>query len=224
MNGIKFDKTNRKGTIIAFLGITLLVFLILVSIVGAAEDSYSWVGKGKDLEKLGQYNEAIKVYDKALELNPDNLAAETDKGDALAHLGKYDEAIAVYNKVIKINPINAESLYGRGVALDKLNKPDEAMKSFDEITKSQPLNSLGWLGKGHLLCISGKYDEAVEAYGKAIMFKADISTQQYSDAFSGTGVALDKLNKHEAATKAFDSALQMDPHNSIALKHKNGFI
>ncbi len=45
------------------------------------------------LSGQGKYDEAIKTFDKAIELNPEDADAWYNKGLVLYHQGKYDEAI-----------------------------------------------------------------------------------------------------------------------------------
>ena len=65
------------------------------------------------LVKLGKSDEAIKAYDKAIEINPHNSDAWYNKGIALYNLNKSDEAIKAYDKAIEINPQDSKALKQR---------------------------------------------------------------------------------------------------------------
>ena len=80
----------------------------------------------------GRYDEAIKADEKAIEINPENSTAWTNKGFALYSLNKYDEALAAYDKAIEINPRNEAAWYFKGDVLYKLNKSDKAGKAWDK--------------------------------------------------------------------------------------------
>lgn len=60
--------------------------------------------KGIKYFKQGDYINAIKEWDKAIELKPDYLFALNNKGYALFKLEKYKEAIIYFDKLKKINP------------------------------------------------------------------------------------------------------------------------
>ena len=62
------------------------------------------LNKEIDLILLGKYEEAIEYVDKALEINPRDVASLTNKGTALDKLGSYEEAIECYDKALEINP------------------------------------------------------------------------------------------------------------------------
>ena len=47
----------------------------------------------------GHYNEAIRDYEKAIELDPRYALTWNNKGKALFDQGKYDEAIQAYEKL-----------------------------------------------------------------------------------------------------------------------------
>jgi tetratricopeptide (TPR) repeat protein len=87
------DKANRKHTIITALGTIALAFLMLVSIAGAAQSTNVWFHKGNELMSSEKYNEAIKAYNKAIEINPRDSDAWYNEGLALDHLNRSDEAI-----------------------------------------------------------------------------------------------------------------------------------
>ena len=58
--------------------------------------------KGTVLGNSGKSDEAIKAYDKAIELNPWDFAAWNGKERALDQLNKHEEAIKAYEKAKEI--------------------------------------------------------------------------------------------------------------------------
>ena len=61
----------------------------------------AWYFKGIALSDLERYDEAIRCYDKALEINPENLNSLYGKRRALINLGRYDEAKSCDDNVLK---------------------------------------------------------------------------------------------------------------------------
>ena len=58
----------------------MLASLMLVSIVGAAQSSTAaWIKQGNELMNSEKYNEAIKAYEKAIEINPNDSDAWYNK-------------------------------------------------------------------------------------------------------------------------------------------------
>ena len=97
------------------------------------------INKGEDLYNLGNYDEAIKYYDKALSIDPNNIQALYSKGLAIYNWDKY-EAIKYYDKALSIDPNNTHALYSKGLALDSLGDRDEAIKYYDKALFIDPNN------------------------------------------------------------------------------------
>ena len=93
MKILTYNKASRKHIITMVLGITTLVLLMLVSIASAVQSTNVWVHKGSELMSSEKYSDAIKAYDKAIEINPQDSDAWTNKGNALTNLNKSNEAI-----------------------------------------------------------------------------------------------------------------------------------
>ena len=98
-------------------------------------DAWGWRNKGGALYALGKYDEAIKCYDKAIEIDPNNPVVWNNKGLALNSLGKYDEAITSYDKAIERDPNDADAWNNKGLALNSLDNNDEAKKCYDRSTE-----------------------------------------------------------------------------------------
>ena len=66
------------------------------------DNSDAWQEKGFVLSLLGRYKEAIKCFDKALELNPKiPQLILINKGNSLINLGNNKEAILCFNSALK---------------------------------------------------------------------------------------------------------------------------
>lgn len=72
--------------------------------------------RGTSKNKLGRYKEAIKDYDKAVDLAPRDTNAFNNRGSAKDKLGQHKEAISDFNRAIEINPNDADYYYNRGNA------------------------------------------------------------------------------------------------------------
>ena len=84
------------------------------------------------------YENAIKSFNNAIELNSNFPQAYYDKGCCLFTLGKYDEAIKNFNATLSINPEYTDALHNRGVALNRLGRYSEAVDSFNKVLAINP--------------------------------------------------------------------------------------
>jgi len=103
-------------------------------------ESYEFQGQGFALANLGRYEEAIKFYDKALEINPEGTYTLIYKGEALNYLGKHREAIECFDKVLKIDPENVDAITKKNTALENLKKHEPSTEI--HITTRQEIESL----------------------------------------------------------------------------------
>lgn len=102
------------------------------------EDGNTWILVGVLLEQSGKHEKAIEAFDKALKINPLNVAAWTNKGASLTDLGRYLEAIECFDAVLEINSKNKAAWNNKGLAFARLKRYKEAIKCYDEALKINP--------------------------------------------------------------------------------------
>ena len=81
--------------------------------------------QGNVLFNLGRDEESLVCYDKALEIDPNNVNAWNNKGDALFDLGRYEESLVCYDKALEIDPNNVDVWGSKGDALGRLGRYEE---------------------------------------------------------------------------------------------------
>ena len=67
--------------------------------------------KGNEHIYKKEYSEAIRRYDKAIEIDPNNASEWTNKGAALAKIGKHNGAIEYFDKAFFVNPTRLKKLF-----------------------------------------------------------------------------------------------------------------
>lgn len=100
--------------------------------------------------KEKNFNEAVDLINKSINLNSKNYAAFNNLGSCYASLKKNDEALINYNKAIKLKPDYAEAYNNRGVVLKSLGRIDEAIESYNKAIElnpnyADPINNLGFI-------------------------------------------------------------------------------
>jgi ribosomal protein L40E len=79
---------------------------------------------------------AIDAYEKALEINPDNLDVRTDMGIALM----YDptraiRAIQETTKVLEMDSLHVQANFNRGIMLRQISRMDQAVAQFEKVKR-----------------------------------------------------------------------------------------
>ncbi|MBF0358577.1 MAG: tetratricopeptide repeat protein [Magnetococcales bacterium] len=170
--------------------------------------------KAVEFHQSGKFQEAIICYQKALELNPENLSALSNFGAALQAAGRVDEAVAVYQKAITINPGFVEDHYNLGSAFHEQGLLEEAIASYQKAISIDPDVAEVHSNLGNTLRELGRLDRAVASYQKAIAINPG-----FQKAHANLGVALLEMKKLTEAAKCCQKAIAINPDYAEA--HSN---
>jgi tetratricopeptide (TPR) repeat protein len=86
----------------------------------------------------GDVQQAIQLYEKLIEIEPDSVPARTNLGVALAHVGRYRDAIAQYEEALKRAPdspvvrLNLALAWYKQAEFDKASAELERVRRIDE--------------------------------------------------------------------------------------------
>lgn len=220
----EFEKAVHQGDSLALINISMSyrIFDYIQEADSAKEiafklqDAETLYNQGCILSRQGEYEKAIKSFDKAIELNPELAEAWNNKGAALNSLGNNpNDAIKSLDKAIEIDPQYAEAWSNKGNALMKLGKLHEAVKSYDRAIKINPQNATSWYNKGTALYELNDQIEAVKSFDKTIEVNP-----QYAKAWTNRGNALEKLGKLNEAIESYNRAIKIDPQLAEAWNSK----
>ncbi|HYR45176.1 MAG TPA: tetratricopeptide repeat protein [Terriglobia bacterium] len=85
------------------------------------------------------YDDAINLYKKALEVRPDALSVRTDMGTAMFYMKRFDDAIATFKDTLRASPNDAQTLFNLGVAmLHGKNDPQGAVQYWEKFVETNP--------------------------------------------------------------------------------------
>lgn len=90
-----------------------------------------WVRKGDSLIEEDRFEEAVKCFDCALELEPQNPQVWFVRGRALSAATREQEALACYEKALAIDPDYLLAWAGKARTLRSLGKKEEAVVCLD---------------------------------------------------------------------------------------------
>ena len=87
---------------------------------------------------LGEYKQAIAVYDDILETYPDNISTLRMKGIIQGNLQIHDDSLKQFFKVLQTKPNDVISLVGMGTGFGNLGEYQESKKYFEKALKEKP--------------------------------------------------------------------------------------
>ena len=85
--------------------------------------------------KRKHYEVAIKWFEAALALTPDDGANWFNLGYTCEHAGKPKEAVAAFSEAVRLVPTQDMAWYGMGLAHARLGQHDEAVKAFEKVVE-----------------------------------------------------------------------------------------
>ena len=74
-----------------------------------SKDAYALYNRGRSLQELKRFDEALASYDKALALKPDYADAFNNRGLALQELRRFDEALLSFERALTVKPDFADA-------------------------------------------------------------------------------------------------------------------
>ncbi len=175
-------------------------------------DPGEFLKRGILLFDLGKVKEALKSFDRAIEIKPDLAEAWLAKGDALIGLKHYEDALKVLDKAIKIKPDLAIAWLAKGGVFIKSEHYEDALKAFNKAIEIKPNFATAWNLKGSSLIFLGRREDALKAFDKAIEVEPDNAT-----AWFDKGLVLANIDNIEDALKAFNKAIEIKPDFAQAL-------
>lgn len=213
-----------------------VVFAILpTQPVFASEESEKHHSQAQTYYKEGKYEDAIKEYTEAINLEGNNALYYNNRGCAYLFSSKNNEALADFNKAIELDSNFETSYSGRAIIYLRQNRIDDAKINFLRAARiyidkekyddaEKELNSaieadnkygeayyyLGWVEfcRENYQNAIGKYDEAIK-----LNFDEDY-------VYAERGLAKYALGKYKDAIEDFDKTIEIDPNYAEAYEYR----
>jgi tetratricopeptide (TPR) repeat protein len=170
---------------------------------------------GTALQQQGRYEEALKVFDKATQLSPDDAELWRQMGDILVQQQHHDRALLTYQHALKFNPDHPDALYKSGALLNQFGRHDEAIAHLDRSAEAMPGHAPTREARARTLFNLKRLEESL-AEGK----RAYQLDSRNADTCNNIGAALRLLGRDAEALKWFDKALDIQPNSTEILNNK----
>lgn len=170
------------------------------------------LSEGYKLSRPEKYKEALKKFDKALEINPKDGNSYVGKALALLWLGDPDTALVFAKRAGELSPDDEMAIVNLGFIYIKLNLLDEAISEFKRLISINPLTFHGYYNLGYTCAISNRFEEAVDAFKRATKIVPNLSI-----AYNNLGWCYWQLGQYAQAIETFEKATQITPNYSEAL-------
>ena len=165
----------------------------------------------KVLSWAGKHDEAERLINESMAINPDDSEALRQKGRLLWMNGDREGALVNYRQASQMDPFNAGIHRGIGILLSELDRKEEALSELEEALKLDPNLKDIYYDFGVVYQAMGKLDLAENAYLKALT-----QNPNRAETHNNLGIVYAKSGNLKAAYNQFDEALRLDPDNKEA--------
>lgn len=183
-------KRNRVALLI------LVALVSLLALTACGDPTQGHLRAGDEFNKAGQYAEAVEEYEKALQLDPDNVDVMSNLGVAYYQLGQPNMAIDMYNQALANAPEDADIYSNLAAAYAQLYEPGEtieplemAMEHYKKAIELAPDLPAAHYGLGAVYTLLNRVDEAIASFER--FQELDDGTDQ--QATEGARQYLDQL-------------------------------
>jgi len=165
---------------------------------------------GLALEHQGQFDEAIKQFQRVLGIDPKSAKAYNNIGEAWigkAELTKAppDKAVAAYRRAIEVDPSYSRSYNNLGLVLYNHGNVDEAIVHYVEAIRVDPNYLFAHWNLAYALEHQPKYEEALVEYRRAIECTKD--WHQLAILHTSVGNVLSKMAGADSNDGNIDRAI-----------------
>lgn len=166
---------------------------------------------GTALHEAGRFDEAIRRYEKAVQLQPDYAPAYNNLGVTLRARGRVDEAIHAYERGLSLKDDYPDLHYNLANALLEQNRADEAAGHLRRSLAGEPGSAAAHNNLGMALSAKGQHVQALAEFRAAVALDPRSAL-----AHRNLGNVLATLGRSDEARAALERAVTLDPGDASA--------
>ena len=180
---------------------------------------------GIALKQMGRLDDALRVFDKAVQLKPDDAELWKQFGGVLVAVDRAADALVAFQRAMQLNPSHWEAAYQSGILLHQLQRFDEALLQFNACDRLRPAHAPTLQMRARAFRALKRYQECLADNTRAhVLDPADPYT------CNNMGDALLWLGRYDDGLQWFDKALALRPdfievllNKGFALFHMHRF-
>lgn len=197
------DLSLRRGDLLAKLGDgagALASFDQAIEMSTAP--SVPWRAKAHYLREAGRFEDALRAYEQASALVPDDIHSHFFRSYVLRELGRTQDALGAIEEALKIHPAWPEGLKFKGHLQVNLGQFSEAADTYGAAAGEDGEDHEAWYLRGLALYYAGDAEAAVRSFREALeIAPGDPETLEM------TAHALAAVGKSQESSTHFDLAI-----------------
>ena len=148
---------------------------------------------GAAYEQLKDSKKAIAAYQRAVDMEPENLDAAHALAQALLNDNQFDEALKQFKQLADADPEDTASLDRISEIERRQGKYTEALATIRKARAKDPNSLEAGYNEGLLLDVLGRYDEAVTTYQKMVELTEHANGAYTQDEKANRSIFLERL-------------------------------
>ena len=177
---------------------------------------------GAAYEQLKQPKDAIAAYQRAADMDPEDVHTLTALAQALLNDNQLDEALKQFKQVAEADPEDAEALVHIAEIQRRQQKYGEALVTIRKARKKAPDSLEAGYNEGLLLDVLGRYDEAAQTYEKMVELTSHANGAYTAEEKNNRGIFLERLgavyheqNKAAEAIATYQKLIDMGGDSAV---------
>jgi protein O-GlcNAc transferase len=154
----------------------------------------------------GEYEEAVRLIEKAIAAHPKSAQFHFNLGAALANLGRLDKAADAFQRATELDPKNADAFANLGNAMRRMHRPKEAIAACRRALQLKPNYLEAMITLGNALTDFGQKDESIQVFRKALALQPNSVTIR-----NNLGIALATWGDNDGAIAEYEAAILIEP-------------
>ena len=126
--------------------------------------SMGWSNLGVAQFGLGQFDDALATFDRALAKRADDIGAMFNRGCVLQRLQQADRSMFMFKRVLAQNPGHVDALLNRGIGFMALDRPADALDCFARILAIEPNHAQAHFNEGLVRLQIGDFQRGWQKY------------------------------------------------------------
>ena len=172
----------------------------------AEQTAQEFYNQAKAAAQQGLTQQAMELYQKSIDLDPNYGQALTGLGAMLLLQKKIDEAQPLFEKALSIDPNHATALVNLAMIDQARGKPESALQRLRQVIARNPEYAEAQLNLGSLLASTKQFDEAIKHLSKAVELNPKREV-----AHLNLAAALMETQQFTKAAERYRAALQLNP-------------
>lgn len=186
----------------------------------AALTAEARIEAAREIAEVGEYEEALRIFQSLLSENPTLTTAFIGIGDVHLAQGNYDEAEPAFARAVRLEPSNFDAQFGHGRVLQLLLRFAEAVKAYHRALAIRPYSVDTNVNIATAYLQLEEPDLAVPFAEKAVELDPDNGAARIN-----LGAAYERVGRYGDAIRQYEVAMELtEPSPPLLLNLINAYV